>query len=194
LAPFEVRFEALPGAQAEVDFAQFQVVMILKRRRSSTKRCSSKFVVRMARRCVTGNRRWAMQASKSSMKPWKHATALSYFAPIEANDAGCDARWPGRRLIGRLRADLEVRPDILRHLGRQIAHAMRQATLPGRARKANLDGAGAGAGAVDRERHPAVSRSIVPPWPIGSAAYLRFPRCCVFRKRTPGPPPFSDMN
>jgi hypothetical protein len=39
-----------------------------------------------------------------------------------------------------------------------------------------------------------VSRSIVPPWPIGSAAYLRFPRCCVFRKRTPGPPPFSDMN
>ena len=25
------------------------------------------------------------------------------------------------------------------HLGRQVAHAMRQATLPGRARKANLD-------------------------------------------------------
>ena len=25
-------------------------------------------------------------------------------------------------------------------------------------------------------------------------SYLRFPCCCVFRKRTPGPPPFSDMN
>jgi hypothetical protein len=24
--------------------------------------------------------------------------------------------------------------------------------------------------------------------------YLRFLCCCVFRKRTPGPPPFSDMN
>ena len=46
--------------------------MILRRRRSSTNRRSSKFVVRMARRCVTGNRRWAMQASKSAMK---HATA-----------------------------------------------------------------------------------------------------------------------
>src|SRR6185437_4583574 len=41
---------------------------------------------------------------------------------------------PARRLIGRLRADLEVRPDILRHLGRQVAHAMRQATLSGAAR------------------------------------------------------------
>jgi hypothetical protein len=29
---------------------------------------SSKLVVRIARRCVTGKRRWAMQASKSSMK------------------------------------------------------------------------------------------------------------------------------
>jgi hypothetical protein len=25
-------------------------------------------------------------------------------------------------------------------------------------------------------------------------SYLRFPCCCVFRRRTPGPPPFSDMN
>src|SRR5262249_19182219 len=52
--------------------------MILRRRRSSTKRRSSKFVVRMARRCATGNRRWAIQASKSSMK---QATALSYLRP-----------------------------------------------------------------------------------------------------------------
>jgi hypothetical protein len=69
-------------AQARVDFAQFHVVfteeptvtrivwlfgIILRRRRSWTKRRSSKFVVRMARRCVTENRRWAMEASKSSI-------------------------------------------------------------------------------------------------------------------------------
>lgn len=55
------------------------------------------------------------------------------FAPVIGNDAGREfARdRPARRLIGRLRADLEVRPDILRQLGRQVAHAMRQATLPG---------------------------------------------------------------
>src|SRR5262245_9850135 len=53
-------------------------------------------------------------------------------ALVVGNDAGREfARdGPARRLIGRLRADLEVRPDILRHLGRQVAHAMRQATLP----------------------------------------------------------------
>ncbi len=33
--------------------------MILRRRRSSTNKRSSKLVVRIARRCVTGNRRWA---------------------------------------------------------------------------------------------------------------------------------------
>ena len=38
----------------------------------------SKFVVRMARRCVTGNRRCAIQASKSSMK---QVTALSCRRP-----------------------------------------------------------------------------------------------------------------
>ncbi len=52
--------------------------MILRRRRSSTNNRSSKFVVRIARRCVTGNRRYAIQASKSSMK---QATALSYVRP-----------------------------------------------------------------------------------------------------------------
>ena len=36
--------------------------------RSSTNSRSSKFVVRVARRCVTGKRRCVMQASKSSMK------------------------------------------------------------------------------------------------------------------------------
>ena len=63
------------------------------------------------------------------------------FATVVGNDAGCEfARdGPARRLIGRLRADLEVRPHILRHLGRQVAHAVCQATLPGGARKANLD-------------------------------------------------------
>ena len=79
-----------------------------------------------------------MQASKSSMK---HVTALSYCAVV-GNDAGREfaRNGPARRPIGRLRADLEVRPDILRHLlGCQVAHAMRQATLPRRARKANLD-------------------------------------------------------
>jgi hypothetical protein len=84
------------------------------------------------RRCVTGNRRWAMQASKSSMKPWKHATA-AVFAPVVGDDAAREfaGDGPAQRLIGRLRADLEVRPDILRHFCRQVTHAMRHATLPG---------------------------------------------------------------
>jgi hypothetical protein len=61
-------------------------------------------------------------------------------AVIIGNDPGrvlaCNG--PARRLMGRLRADLELRPDVFRHLGRQVAHAMGQATLPGRSRKANL--------------------------------------------------------
>ena len=54
------------------------------------------------------------------------------FAAVVGIDAGREFARDGRarRLIGRRRADLEVRPDILRQLGRQP---------PGRARKANLD-------------------------------------------------------
>ncbi len=52
--------------------------MILSRRRSSTKRRSRRFVVRVERRCVTGSLRWAMQASKSSSK---QATALGSSVP-----------------------------------------------------------------------------------------------------------------
>src|SRR5262245_52318161 len=44
-----------------------------------------------------------------------------------------------RRLVGRLYTCLELRPHILRHLGCQIAHTMRQAALAGSARKAHLD-------------------------------------------------------
>src|SRR3954471_21351950 len=51
--------------------------MIFSRRRSSTNRRSRRFVVRVARRCGTGRRRWAMQASKSSSK---QATALGTVA------------------------------------------------------------------------------------------------------------------
>ena len=62
-------------------------------------------------------------------------------AAIVGNDPGRELarNGPARRLIGRLRADLELRPDVFRHLGRQVARAMGQATLPGRPRKANLD-------------------------------------------------------
>src|SRR5262245_7293747 len=42
--------------------------MILRRRRSSTKRRSSKFVVRIPRRCVNGKRRWAMGEDSSAGK------------------------------------------------------------------------------------------------------------------------------
>jgi len=42
--------------------------MIFVRRRSSRKRRSSKFVVRITRRWRSGKRRWAMHASKSSRK------------------------------------------------------------------------------------------------------------------------------
>src|SRR5215831_12797684 len=62
-------------------------------------------------------------------------------AAIVGNDPGRELarNSSARRLIGRLRADLELRPDVFRHLGRQVVHAMGQATLPGRPRKANFD-------------------------------------------------------
>src|SRR5512133_3059337 len=44
------------------------LAMIFRRRRSSTNRRSRRFVVRIARRWVTGIRKCAMQASKSSVK------------------------------------------------------------------------------------------------------------------------------
>lgn len=60
---------------------------------------------------------------------------------VIGHDAGCKlaCNRAARLLVGRLHAHLEVRPDILRHLGCQIAHPMRQAALAGSARKAHLD-------------------------------------------------------
>ena len=46
---------------------------------------------------------------------------------------------PARRLVGGLGPGLEVRPEVLGDLGGQIAHAMGQAALAGRARKTGLD-------------------------------------------------------
>src|SRR5262249_32242383 len=111
--------------------------MILSRRRSSTKRRSSKFVVRIARRCVTGK-----QMGDAGFEVIDEAgNRAIVLAAIVGNDPGRELARNGsaRRLIGRLRAYLELRPDVFRHLGRQIAHAMRQATLPSRPRKANFD-------------------------------------------------------
>lgn len=44
-----------------------------------------------------------------------------------------------RRLIGRLHADLELRPYVFRHLDGQVSHAMCQATLAGSTREAHLN-------------------------------------------------------
>src|SRR5262249_11239912 len=62
-------------------------------------------------------------------------------AAIVGNDPGRELARNGsaRRLIGRLRAYLELRPDVFRHLGRPIAHAMPPATPASRPRKANFD-------------------------------------------------------
>ena len=62
--------------------------MILSRRRSSTKRRSRRFVVRIARRWVIGIRRCAMQASKSSMK--QACCSASSFQP--GSDGGRSKR------------------------------------------------------------------------------------------------------
>jgi hypothetical protein len=102
---------------------------------------------------------------------------------------------PARRLIGRLCADLEVRPDILRHLGRRLrTRCARQRWRAARGKQTSMVPAPTPERLIENGIPATVSRWIVPPWPIGSAAYLRFPRCCVFRKRTPGPPPFSLTN
>ena len=55
------------------------------------------------------------------------------------NDVGCElsGNRSARRLV--LRAGLEIRPNVFRHFGRQVAHAMGQAPLPRRAWKASLD-------------------------------------------------------
>jgi mRNA interferase MazF len=57
-----------PNISFKTAFSPNAFGMILSRRRSSTNRRSRRFVVRVARRWAIGNRRWAMQASKSSMK------------------------------------------------------------------------------------------------------------------------------
>lgn len=57
-----------PNISLRTGFSPKPFGIIFSRRRSSTKRRSSGFVVRVARRCVTGNRRCAMQASKSWSK------------------------------------------------------------------------------------------------------------------------------
>ena len=54
--------------QLENEFFAEAVGNDLSRRRCSTNKRSSKLVVRVVRRWVTGNRRCAMQASKSSSK------------------------------------------------------------------------------------------------------------------------------
>jgi hypothetical protein len=59
--------------------------MILRRRRSSTKRRSGKFVIRMGRACFSGNRKRGMQASKLSTK---HSTGAAVFAAVVGSDAG----------------------------------------------------------------------------------------------------------
>src|SRR6266542_437349 len=70
-----------------------------------------------------------------------HNRALVLLAVV-GHDAGCKlaGNRPARRLVGRLGPHLELRPYILRQLGSQVAHAMRQAALAGGARKAHLDG------------------------------------------------------
>ena len=67
-----------PNMSLSTGFSPKPFGMILSRRRSSTKRRSRRFVVRVERRCVTGSLRWAMQASKSSSK---QATALGSSVP-----------------------------------------------------------------------------------------------------------------
>ena len=50
--------------------------------------------------------------------------------------AGDRTAW---RLIDGLDAGLDLGPDVLGHLGGEVAHAVREAALAGRARKASLD-------------------------------------------------------
>src|SRR5215218_1875829 len=57
-----------PNISLSTAFSPKPLGMIFSRRRSSTNRRSRRFVVRVARRCVTGKRRWAMHASRSSSK------------------------------------------------------------------------------------------------------------------------------
>jgi hypothetical protein len=67
--------------------------------------------------------------------------AADVLSAIIGNDVGCElsGNRSARRLVDRLRAGLEIRPNVFRHFGRQVAHAMGQAPLPRRAWKASLD-------------------------------------------------------
>src|SRR4051794_5646102 len=109
--------------------------MILSRRRSSPKRRSRRFVVRVERRCVTGSLRWAMQASKSSSK---QATAQrAVIGPNALGEVASDgSRWG---LVTGARTRLELRPQVRRDLDGKVAHPMRETALPRGAREALLD-------------------------------------------------------
>jgi hypothetical protein len=113
--------------------------MILRRRRSSTNRRSSKFVVRIDRRWVTGEAQLRNAGFEVVHEARNRALVL---LAVVGDDAGrkLAGNRPARRLVNRLGPHLELRPSILWQLGSQVAHAMRQAALAGGARKAHLDG------------------------------------------------------
>src|SRR4029077_18215210 len=90
--------------------------IILRRRRSSTNKRSSRFVVRIARR-------WVSQVRDAGFEVVHEAGNRSVvLAAIIGNDPGRELARNGSawRLIDRLRANLELRPDILRQFGRQV--------------------------------------------------------------------------
>ncbi len=77
--------------------------MILKRRRFSTNRRSSRFVMRMARLWVTGNRKWAMQTSKVVHEAGDRTFALAAAVSHDARrKLACNC--PARELVGCLHA------------------------------------------------------------------------------------------
>src|SRR5215208_4997246 len=111
--------------------------MILSRRRSSTKRRSRRFVVRVERRCVTGSLRWAMQASKSSSKQARARQQRAVIGPNALGEVTSDrSRWG---LVTGARTRLELRPQVSRDLDGKVAHPMRETALPRGAREALLD-------------------------------------------------------
>ena len=112
--------------------------MIFSRRRSSRKEPLEE--VRGPDRAAVGDRH--AQVGDAGLEVVLEAGDGRWqLAAVVGDDAGGEIAGdrPARRLVGGLDAGLELGPLVLGHLGGEVAHAVRQAALAGRAREAGLD-------------------------------------------------------
>ena len=127
-----------PNMSLSTAFSPKALGMILSRLRSSTNRRSRRFVVLIARRWAIGMRRVRDAGLEVVLEAGARAGQLGLV--VGEDTAGeIVGNGAGGGLVGGGDARLELRPEVVWHLGRQVAHAMGEAALMRRAREAGLD-------------------------------------------------------